>query len=250
MSFVFPEGERMFVRSVKWYSSEVRDPLLREQVGAFIGQEMHHGKTHEDMNQWLKTLSPAAAKLSVFLCDSIKRSSQRRQKSSPMMLLAETVALEHLTSALAASVLARPQLIQKMHPQLRPIVVWHSIEEIEHKTVAFDVYKAVGGGYFRRILALAFAGTVLPLLFTFGMLALLYEDRASLTWRSFREFLVAIFGPDGLIAGILPTYFAGFHPSFHPSQTEDLHLMTRWLVKLNEMTPVVTSERSKASIGA
>jgi len=32
--------------------------------------------------------------------------------------------------------------------------MWHALEEIEHKGVAFDVYEAVGGGYLRRALAM------------------------------------------------------------------------------------------------
>lgn len=32
--------------------------------------------------------------------------------------------------------------------------MWHALEEIEHKGVAFDVYEAVGGGYLRRAVAM------------------------------------------------------------------------------------------------
>ena len=40
-----------------------------------------------------------------------------------------------------------------MHPALGHLWSWHLIEELEHRTVAFDVYDHVVGGYFYRVAA-------------------------------------------------------------------------------------------------
>jgi predicted metal-dependent hydrolase len=38
---------------------------------------------------------------------------------------------------------------------------WHSLEELEHKSVAFDVYNQIGGSYKMRIRVMRFAMFIL-----------------------------------------------------------------------------------------
>ena len=50
LSCTFPEGERFFVRSVRYFQKSIQDPMLREEVKGFIGQEAHHGNEHDAFN--------------------------------------------------------------------------------------------------------------------------------------------------------------------------------------------------------
>ena len=50
LSAVFPEGEDFFVRSVRNYRDQITDPVLKEQVKGFIGQEALHGREHRAFN--------------------------------------------------------------------------------------------------------------------------------------------------------------------------------------------------------
>ena len=53
------------------------------------------------------------------------------------------------------------EMFKNAHPAMRAMFMWHGVEEVEHKTVAFDVYEtAAGGGYFTRASALII-GTLL-----------------------------------------------------------------------------------------
>ena len=56
LSAVFPEGEDFFVRSVRAYRDQITDPVLKEQVKGFIGQEALHGRQHRDFNDRLQRL--------------------------------------------------------------------------------------------------------------------------------------------------------------------------------------------------
>jgi len=63
-----------------------------------------------------------------------------------------TCALEHYTAMLADYVLRNPVWLEDAEPQLRVLWSWHAAEETEHKAVAYDVYRAAGGGYAKRVL--------------------------------------------------------------------------------------------------
>ena len=47
LNLTFPEGERVFVRSVYEHKSQVHDPVLLEQIKGFAGQEGWHAHEHE-----------------------------------------------------------------------------------------------------------------------------------------------------------------------------------------------------------
>lgn len=44
---VFPEGEKLFIRSVKYFQDEIKDPQLKARIKGFIGQETQHMAQHE-----------------------------------------------------------------------------------------------------------------------------------------------------------------------------------------------------------
>ena len=71
--------------------------------------------------------------------------------------LAATAALEHFTATLAELVLTNEEIRDLMGDDaVRDLFVWHALEESEHKAVAFDVYKAVGGGERLRVWTMNF----------------------------------------------------------------------------------------------
>lgn len=140
LSSLFPEGEDYFVRSVRHYRDQITDPVLKKQVSGFIGQEAIHGREHRAFNDRLSEMG--------FLTRTIDRFTGKRLKfdekmSPPKVRLAVTAALEHYTATLAEVLLA-DERAQEMfsEDEVRHLLMWHAIEESEHKAVAFDVYKA------------------------------------------------------------------------------------------------------------
>jgi predicted metal-dependent hydrolase len=143
LSAMFPDGEDFFVRSVRHYRGRVTDPALKQQVSGFIGQEAMHGREHRDLNDRLAELGYPTKRIEKL----VRVSLGLRSKYAPAVAnLALTAALEHFTATLAEALLSNEDLREAMeHEGIRNLFLWHALEESEHKAVAFDVYKAVGG---------------------------------------------------------------------------------------------------------
>jgi len=143
LSAVFPDGEDFFVRSVRHFRGDITDPVLKQEVSGFIGQEAIHGREHRAFNRRLSQLGYPTRFLERFT-ERLLAAADR--VLSPKACLAATAALEHYTATLAEQLL-RDEDTRALfgHDKVRELFLWHALEESEHKTVAFDVYRAVGG---------------------------------------------------------------------------------------------------------
>jgi predicted metal-dependent hydrolase len=152
LSAVFPDGEDFFVRSVRHYRDQITDPGLRRQVNGFIGQEATHGREHRLLNRRLAELGYPTRCFEGLT----RRGLEFRSKVAPPIAnLAATAALEHFTATLAEVLLTDERARDLFgHDGLRDLFLWHALEESEHKAVAFDVYRAVGGSERLRVLTM------------------------------------------------------------------------------------------------
>lgn len=141
-SLPFPQGERFFIRSVRYFRDQITDPVLQDQIAGFIGQEAMHGREHDAYNEALARSGYDVAAVDRLLARSF---DWTERLMSPKSKLAMTVALEHLTSIGAASALSDPRVFGVAQPKMAQLWHWHAIEETEHKAVAFDVYREVAG---------------------------------------------------------------------------------------------------------
>ena len=145
LSMSFPAGEQIFIDSVKKALADLpadkREALAAEAQG-FIGQEATHRRIHERFNAQL-----AAQGLKNHW---ERRILARRQRLMEPVTDARgwagvTAATEHWTAIFAQHLLAGPGLLQGAEPRLAALWQWHSAEELEHRSTAFDLYRALGG---------------------------------------------------------------------------------------------------------
>jgi predicted metal-dependent hydrolase len=149
LSSVFPDGEDFFVRSVRHYRSQITDPELKRQVAGFIGQEATHGREHRVFNDRLAELGYPTKETEWI---TRKLLGLRSRLAPPSSNLAATAALEHFTATLAELLLTDEELRNLFGDEaVRDLFLWHALEECEHKAVAFDVYKAIGGSERLRV---------------------------------------------------------------------------------------------------
>ena len=149
LSSVFPDGEDFFVRSVRHYRDRITDPDLKRQVAGFIGQEATHGREHRALNDRLAQLGYPTK---TFERLTRRGLALRERVAPPISNLAATAALEHFTATFAQLLLSSADARALFgHDEIRNLFLWHALEEAEHKAVAFDVYKAMGGGERLRV---------------------------------------------------------------------------------------------------
>jgi uncharacterized protein len=230
LSLLFPEGERFFVDSVKQQRHRVTDPVLRAEVAGFIGQEAMHGKEHRAFNEVLAAQGfSAAPRVDAELRGLLRRV---RRVLSPRSQLAATCALEHFTAILAEALLRQRGMQEDMHPAVRPLWLWHALEESEHKAVAFDVYRAAGGGPLRRA-AIMVVTTAVFFAVLAGVHARLMAQRRIL-WRPWRWVggLTRMWVWPAYFTRLIPAYLAYFRPGFHPSDRDTTALLAAWREQL------------------
>lgn len=207
LSGLFPDGEEMFIESVRRYRDRITDPDLAKQVNAFIGQEVVHGRQHRRLNERLAelgyrsriveqtmqsdmhSLTPgmrrviwAASRVGPLRGLSERLDEQRAAGPDPLFRLALTAALEHYTATMAEMLLSdADQQRLFADEELFRLWAWHALEESEHRAVAFDVYTAIGGDEETRAKAMRLAGLGLVFIASWHTVAGVLRDRR--TWH-------------------------------------------------------------------
>jgi predicted metal-dependent hydrolase len=214
----FPPGEESFIRSVRRFSDRITDPTLKKRVAGFIGQESVHGQEHRHLNEKLIEMGfPIVRFLNFGPNTKRQRLFVRGEKMLPAYVhLAITAAAEHYTATLGQRVLTR-QEIQDLpgDPEVRNLLNWHAFEELEHKSVAFDVYRAVGGPEWIRIGVMRFLyAFTIPFVTAAVVVSVLTDPTGWRPIRVTRETLGIFRGPlvGGLLTEIKPYMRRGFHP--------------------------------------
>jgi len=231
LSTFFPDGERFFIDSVRHYREVVKDDKVRQQeIAGFIGQEAHHSKEHEALNlmmekRGLPALSGAKAALTLL--------NWGRRKFPPRTQLAATVALEHFTAILAHRLLSNTDLINAMDDSIKPVWMWHAIEETEHKAVAFDLYKDVrGNNYQEMVFTMIMASLLLAGTTAIYQVRFMANDGQLFNIKSWAFGLNKLFGRKGVITGLVPDYLDFFKRDFHPWDHQNSELVDYWRVRL------------------
>jgi predicted metal-dependent hydrolase len=154
LSLLLPYLEPYLIRSMKAARKQVTDPALLADIDAFNEQEGQHYRQHMRFNEAVRVDCPAAiAALTKEVDADYRRFTATR---SLRWNLAYAEGFEAYTSALARFSFESGWL-DRVRPPARALFEWHLLEELEHRTVAFDVYQHVSGSYLVRLVVGLFA---------------------------------------------------------------------------------------------
>jgi len=233
LSLSFPDGERFFMDSVREYEHTVKDEKQLAEIRGFVGQEAMHSLEHKTFNNMLADLGYGNAvekteKIHRFMLD-------RAREGDPDRRLAVTVALEHITAIMSEWFLEHDDILEKLDPKVRKLWLWHAIEEIEHKAVAFDLYKQVAGdGYFKRVRTMIPVAIFLFIYTFVGTLRFLKKDgllfKPTVLFKGFWQLVK----PGGMLTGVIPSLLRYFKPNFHPWDHDNSAVLDKMKARLSE----------------
>src|ERR1700761_4657112 len=159
LHLLLPAGEEFFVEVFKNTLPLIKDDQLRLDVQGFIGQEAVHSQTHSGVLDYFAAnnvnLTPFTDQISWLfgkLMGNRPRWSQRRQHGWLLEQVSVIAAIEHYTAILGEWILNSPAHDAiGTDPVMLDMLRWHGAEEVEHKSVAFDVMKHLQAGYWRQV---------------------------------------------------------------------------------------------------
>jgi predicted metal-dependent hydrolase len=230
LSCLFPEGEDFFVQSVRNYRDRITDPDLASQVKGFIGQEAIHGREHRSFNTALGNLGYPVR----FLDGRVRIGLSILAKVAPKSYqLALTAALEHYTATLAEILLTTEFLDTDTDiAEVRELFYWHAIEENEHKSVAFDVFRAVCGKERVRVNVMRAATVAFLLAIISGTLVSLAFDPEARDLPRLRASLSRLRRNPMLSAETVALIGEYNRHGFHPEDRDTTQLLALWRERL------------------
>ena len=216
LSMSFPVGEQFFIDAVRDGVKALppsAQAVFEAELKGFVGQEATHRRLHALFNDQLQRQG-----LVNRWAERAARRIERIHALNVRHAVAATAANEHFTAILAEHLLAHPEQWGDTPERLRLMWEWHASEESEHKSTAFDVYRALGGNHewrvkWFRLVTVYFLADVLR-----QTMNNLWHDgtwwRPS-TWASAVRFL---FGRGGLVRECAGPWRQYLREDFHPAQ--------------------------------
>ncbi|MCR4529370.1 metal-dependent hydrolase [Acinetobacter venetianus] len=159
---ILPAGEFWFCRLYNKVLPEITDEKLKEDVQAFIRQEAMHAVAHTSANKEYLSQRNIDIQRNLDIMDFLFTNALADKpfgKEVPKILdhqwdlfrLGVIATVEHMTCVLGKYALYNKRWEELgADPEMIDLIKWHGSEEIEHRTVAFDLYRHLGGGYIAR----------------------------------------------------------------------------------------------------
>jgi predicted metal-dependent hydrolase len=216
LSATFPKGEAFFVESVRKFR-EGANPRLAAEIKAFTTQEVMHSREHVAFN---KRAHEAGYDLKPLEAQVDYRLNFVRSKPP----------IASLAAILAHELLKDPRHLAGADAETAALWRWHSIEEIEHKGVAYDTWLHATKDWprFKRWQVKAKVMLLVTRNFlvdrTRGTLELLRQDGITGPKAWWNLFWFAYVRP-GMLRKILGAWASFFMPGFHPWNHDDRALI-------------------------
>lgn len=147
--FMLPYLEPYLIRTMQAAMGKVRNPELQEAMTRFCLQEGQHFRQHAKANAMIRARGPAYAKIAE-IEKQLEAEFQRFSETKPLRFnLAYAEGFEAMTSAIAP-VQIELGMFEGDNP-LAQLALWHVMEEVEHRCVAYEAYDAAGAGYLYKL---------------------------------------------------------------------------------------------------
>lgn len=238
LHLLLPAGERWFVHVYKQVLPYIRDERLKAEVKGFMGQEGTHAVAHQNVLHHMKVqgLDPDPFVEQVeWLFEQLLGDGTMPPFARKKWLrerLAIIAAIEHFTAVLGKWIVDSRGLDDAgADPVMLDLLRWHGAEEVEHRSVAFDVSRALSPHRWTRVRGMLIAAPIMFYLFWRGARYLCHIDPTydgpMPTLRSYRRAAKrGLLPPQRDLLLAIPRYLRS---DYHPSKEADTSVALRYL---------------------
>lgn len=223
-SLAMPYLEPYLIKTMRQAREKITDPALQKDLDFYVAQEATHFRQHKKFNDTLSAAGYAATqKIEAQLDKDYKELGDKR---SLRFNLAYAEGFESMALAIGHMLIEdREYLFGNSDPAVASLVLWHFVEEIEHKSVTFDVFKHLHDSYFWRMVGLVYATGHIFWRMGQGYRDLLRED--GLWWDLKSRWRMArLLGR--IMKNVLPKWLRIWRPRYHPRQVPDPQWGLAW----------------------
>lgn len=227
-SLTMPYLEPFLIRTMAEAARTISDPTVKETVRAFNAQEGQHFQTHRRFNELLKSKRyPELADTEA----EMEASYKRLNKKSLRLRLAYTAGFEAMTLGVTKWLIEdRTSLFHHADSRVASFVLWHMVEETEHKCVAYDAYKDLYpggiGNYFARAIGVLHGSFDVM---RFSRRAYIKILKREGLWQSLRPRLRLYGELINFVRHVGPYLWRATLPGHNPRQERDPAWVTEWL---------------------
>ena len=252
LHLVLPAGERWFIQVVTEAEPLVDDPELKAAIKPFVQQEAWHAWAHQMVLQHLAEQRLDTKRYTDSLQNWLSKIGTGRPEWVPFLQrwwlygrLAVAAALEPFNAVLGQWVIENRGLeCAGADPMMLDLLRWHGAEEIEHRSLVFDVYQHVCGNYVLRALVMLLTAPVFSLWLIRGVRFLMAEDATISAKPRWRDWLRAsrqhrVPGPWLILVTVASRFI---RPGYHPSTDCSTQLAMDYL----EKSPAARAARERA----
>jgi hypothetical protein len=224
LTLLLPDVEQYLIRNVRKRLKLIDEPQLKQDVRAFIGQEAQHSLQH---SKFWDNLRSSGYEIDTYLSwvRAILFKTLERRLSIPLNL-AISAGLEHLTT-LFAEIAFEEEFLAEAEPNLKTLFEWHAAEEIEHKSVVYDVLQHTSDSYLLRLVGMVVSHILVLGFLNLGLAVLLYQDKKLLDRKVWQEMIGFWFIKEKLLFRALSNSLKYCQRNFHPSQIDNLFLLKK-----------------------
>lgn len=241
LHLLLPEGERWFVEVFKQALPMIKDAGLREEVLGFIGQEAMHAKSHQGVVDHFQAhdldTDPYVRQITWLFRTLLGDHGETGKRADDWVVerVGLVAGIEHITALLGQWILDAAALdAAGADATMLDLLRWHGAEEVEHRSVAFDLFTHLDGRYYKRVRFFLLAAPVFLWLWIRGARFLMANDPTlpggvRPRWRDYLRSAKRglLPGPWQAIRLLLPYFRPSFHPRRHGSTSQAVSYLAR-----------------------
>jgi predicted metal-dependent hydrolase len=149
ITLIAPGFERYFIKAIRQVMPQIKDPAVKADAELFCQQEAQHSRQHLAHMKVLSSYYPGLDDVRREVTASYERLFERE---SMAFHLSYAASVELCFGPLASFLVShRDALFKGGDATIASFLLWHLVEEFEHRNSAIDVYNDVVGSHWYRV---------------------------------------------------------------------------------------------------